>query len=482
LFKKTGGKQPSDSEIVRTSETISSESSVSSIASGKPLKPVYVILAAGRGTRLWPVGEGLPKCMVRVLGKPLVEWVVDAVLPNAEKIVLVVGYKKEMVVDYFSRKPFAEKIVFVEQAEQKGNAHALLQAREAVGENNLVTINGDSFADPTLYELIAREVEKNPREFFAVGQFREDAREYGLFEEKSEGKEREKRREEEEKRKGEKRKGERGKREGGVEEREEEREDREECSFLVKVTEKPVSDKPVSGVINLGNYYLPPEFFDYLNRVQHSPRGELEATAAVNAFATYFWNHLDINLYALRNLMRDERLGVIEQGAFVSGKLYLGKGSVIRAGTRVDGPVYVGENCLIGPNAFLREGAIIENGCHIGNSEIKNSVVMNNADVPHFSYVGDSVICEDVNVGGGTMIANLRFDERNIRVSINGKIIDSGRRKLGCAIGRGTKIGANCVINCGVLVGSNCRVYPGVVVKKNLLDGETLCWNDEVKR
>jgi len=469
LFKKTGGKQPSDSEIVRTSETISSESSVSSIASGKPLKPVYVILAAGRGTRLWPVGEGLPKCMVRVLGKPLVEWVVDAVLPNAEKIVLVVGYKKEMVVDYFSRKPFAEKIVFVEQAEQKGTAHALLQAREAVGENNFVTINGDSFADPTLYELIAREVEKSPREFFAVGQFREDAREYGLFEEKSAGEKKE-----------------------GVEKR-------EGRSFLAKVTEKPVSDKPVSGVINLGNYYLPPEFFDYLKRVEPSPRGELEATDAVNAFArdrqlrvihfngfrseiTYFWNHLDINLYALRNLMRDERLGVIEQGAFVSGKLYLGKGSVIRAGTRVDGPVYVGENCLIGPNAFLREGAIIENGCHIGNSEIKNSVVMNNADVPHFSYVGDSVICEDVNVGGGTMIANLRFDERNIRVSINGKIIDSGRRKLGCAIGRGTKIGANCVINCGVLVGSNCRVYPGVVVKKNLLDGETLCWNDEVKR
>jgi bifunctional UDP-N-acetylglucosamine pyrophosphorylase/glucosamine-1-phosphate N-acetyltransferase len=423
-------------------------------------KPVYVILAAGRGTRLWPVGEGLPKCMVRVLGKPLVEWVIDAVLPNAEKIVLVVGYKKQLVVDYFSQKPYAQKIAFVEQTEQKGTAHALLQAREAVGGSNFVTINGDSFADPTLYELMTRETEKSPREFFAVGQYREDAREYGLFEE--------------------------------------EKEEGKENGFLKKVTEKPASNAPVPGVIYLGNCFLPPEFFDYLARVQPSPRGEFEATDAINAFAcdhrtrvvrfdgfrseiTYFWNHLDINLYALRNLMRDERLGVIEPGAFVSGKLHLGKGSVIRAGTRIDGPVYVGDNCLVGPNAFLREGAIIENSCHIGNSEIKNSVVMNNADVPHFSYVGDSVLCEDVNIGGGTMMANLRFDEKIIKVSMNGKIIDSGRRKLGCAIGRGTKIGANCVINCGVLVGSNCRVYPGVVVKKNLLDGEKLGWNDEVK-
>lgn len=417
-------------------------------------KLVYVILAAGRGTRLWPVGEGLPKCMVRVLGKPLAEWVVDAVLPNAEKIVLVVGYKKEFVIEHFSRKPYAQKIVFVEQAEQKGTAHALLQARDSVNENNFVTINGDSFADPSLYALIARETEKSPDSFFAVGQFREDAREYGLLE--------------------------------------------EENGFLKKIVEKPVSEKPVPGVINLGNYYLPPEFFDFLARVQPSPRGELEATDAINAFArerklrvvrfygfrseiTYFWNHLDINLYALHNLMRDERLGVIENGAFVSGKLYLGKGSVIRAGTRVDGPVYVGENCVIGPNAFLREGAIIENECHVGNSEIKNSVIMNNTDVPHFSYVGDSVLCEDVNVGGGTIIANLRFDEKNIAVHINGKTVDSGRRKLGCAIGRGTRIGVNCVINCGVLVGSNCRIYPGVVVKKNLLDGETLDWNNETR-
>lgn len=417
-------------------------------------KPVYVILAAGKGMRLWPVGVGLPKCMVRVLGKPLVEWVVDAVLPHAEKIVLVVGYKKEMVVDYFSRKPYAQKIIFVEQLEQKGTAHALLQARGAVGESNFVTINGDSFAEPSMYASIARETEASGS-FFVLGQFREDARAYGLFE--------------------------------------------VEKDFLKKVNEKPASEKSVPGLINFGNYFLPPEFFDFLARVQPSPRGELEATDALNAFArvhklrvvrfdgfrseiTYFWNHLDINLYALHNLLKDERLGVIERGAFVSGKLHLGKGSVIRAGTRVDGPVYVGENCLIGPNAFLREGAIVENNCHVGNSEIKNSVVMNNADVPHFSYVGDSVLCENVNLGGGTIVANLRFDENNIKIHLNGKIIDSERRKLGCAVGRGTKIGANCVLNCGVLVGSDCRVYPGAVVKRNLPDGETLCWNDEVKR
>ena len=135
----------------------------------------YVILAAGRGTRLWPVGEGLPKCMVRVLGKPLLEWTIEGVLEDAKKIVIVVGYNKESVIDYFAKKPYAYKLVFVEQKEQKGTAHAFLCAEKEIA-GNFVTITGDSFADPSLYKLMAETIQKEPNKLHCFTQKVDDVR------------------------------------------------------------------------------------------------------------------------------------------------------------------------------------------------------------------------------------------------------------------------------------------------------------------
>ncbi len=406
------------------------------------MKPTYVILAAGRGRRLWPVGESLPKCMIRVLGKPLLEWALDAILPNASKAVVVVGYKKEMVVEHFSKKPYFTQMEFMEQKEQKGTAHALLQAKGSV-KGSFVTVNADSFSELSLYKEISERIAANPTGYFAVAKRVEDARSYGLF--------------------------------------------NVENGKLSRIEEKPKEKK--EGLVGLGNYYLPEEFFGYLQNVEPSPRGEYEITDALNAFTlkrpleihefggyrnevTYFWNHLDINLYALENLMEGTSEGTIENGAVVEGKLHVGKGSIIKAGTRIEGPAYIGENCLIGPNAFIRHGSVIEDGCHVGTSEVKNSVIMNGANVPHFSYVGDSVLCEDVNLGAGSMIANLRFDNGPITVRFKEGTVETGRRKLGAAIGSGTKVGVNCSINCGVLIGHNCKIYPGTQIKHNL-DNET---------
>ncbi|MBI5225870.1 NTP transferase domain-containing protein [Candidatus Micrarchaeota archaeon] len=405
--------------------------------------PTYVILAAGRGRRLWPVGEAMPKCMIRVLGKPILEWTLDSLHQNASKIVIVVGYKKEMITGHFKDKPYAGKIRFVEQREQKGTGHALLQAESEV-KGPFVTVNGDSFAEGAMFELIHHHIQNNKDAHFAIAQKVGDARPFGLFE---------------------------------IQNR-----------TLKSIREKPA--EKTAGLVGLGNYYLPQSFFALLQKIKPSPRGEYEITDALNAFAaseklavheftgyrsemTYFWDHLDINIHVLVTWMEDARSGTIENGAVVEGKLHLGKGSIIKAGSRIEGPVYIGENCLIGPNAFIRSGSVIENNCHVGTSEIKNSVVMNGANVPHFSYIGDSVLCDNVNLGAGTMIANLRFDNGPIVVHFKdqGKV-DSGRRKLGAAIGSGTKVGVNCSINCGVLIGHECKIFPGSKVTHNL-DNDT---------
>lgn len=414
-------------------------------------KTTFVILAAGRGTRLWPVGEGLPKCMVRVLGKPLIEWTVEGIEKFAEKIVIVVGYKKEFVIDHFKSKSYSDKIVFVEQKEQKGTGHAFLAAKNEV-KGKFVTLYADNFYDPNFYTLLGEAIEKNGEKNYCFSYFVEDVRAYGQLDVQS--------------------------------------------GLFKGVKEKP--KEKTKGQINLGTFYLHHDYFKHLEKVRLSPRGEYEATDALNTFIqeqdinvieysgyrnemTYWWNHLDINIYALEHLMQHEVHGKVEPGAYIEGKVHIGKGTLVRAGTRIEGPAYIGDNCLIGPNAFIRPGSVIENNCHVGTSEIKNSVVMNESNVPHFSFIGDSVLCEEVNLGAGAIIANLRFDEENVKVKFKQEKIDTGKRKLGAAIGQGAKIGSNSTINCGVMIGHNCKIYPGARVMHNL-DNDSIYKGEETER
>ena len=186
-----------------------------------------------------------------------------------------------------------------------------------------------------------------------------------------------------------------------------------------------------------------------------------------------FWKLLD-EAEKLCEGIQNASEGAVEQNVVVEGLLSVGKGSVVKDGSRIEGNVFIGENCVIGPNAYLRKSVIIGDNCHVANSEIKNSVILHDSNVPHYSYVGDSVIGANVNLGAGTKIANLRFDDKNISVAVAGRKTDSGRRKLGCLIGNNSKLGINSGVNCGVIIGNGCFVRPGKVVEKNLEDGAKL--------
>lgn len=185
-----------------------------------------------------------------------------------------------------------------------------------------------------------------------------------------------------------------------------------------------------------------------------------------------FWKELEKAEKAMESV-EELSEGVIEDGVVLDNEaiVFVGNDTVIKNGTRIEGKVFIGENCTIGPNAFLRNGTIIADNCHIGTSEVKNSIILSNSNVPHFSYVGDSVVGENVNLGAGTTTGNLRFDNANVKVEVNGKVIDSGRRKLGALIGHGVKTGIHASIYGGRILGNNSRVYPGRIVEKNIKKG-----------
>ena len=405
-------------------------------------KTDFVILAAGRGERLWPITNHIPKTMVRILKKPLLEWIVEGVYPFARKIVIVVGFKKEAVEKHFSKTPYADKIVFMHQKEQKGTAHALLEAEKEV-QGNFVVFNGDNFFDPHSFHSFLDEMREG--NWFLVGKKVEDKSSYGEIV--------------------------------------------SENGMLKRIVEKQGAQEP--GTANTNLAFLPKSFFSILKGLKPSERGVLEFTDALIVFASenkvkiieypgywndvgFFWNYLDASEFACANLLEDKREGVIEKGVVVEGVLHLGKGSVIRAPARIEGPVFIGKNSVIGPNCFLRKGTVVEDGCHVGSSELKNTILMSRSNTPHFNYVGDSVICEDVNMGAGAITANLRFDNKIVFAFVNGKMVSSGKRKLGCVIGSGTRIGINVSITCGMMVGSGCKIYPRVFVKENVPDGLVL--------
>lgn len=408
----------------------------------------FVILAAGRGERLWPITNHIPKTMVRILKKPLLEWLVEGVEPFANRIAVVVGFKREAVERHFEKSRFAGKIVFVEQKEQKGTAHALLEAEKHV-QGDFVVLNGDNFFDPRVFPSLFSSLER--KEWFLVGKRVGDKSSFGeIIAEKG---------------------------------------------FLNSIVEKPGVQAP--GVANTNLAFLPNSFFSMLRSLAPSERGELEFTDALTAFAGkekvkvvefpgywndvgYYWNYLDASEFACGNLLEDKREGVVEAGVVVKGKLHLGKGSVVRAPARIEGPVFIGENSVVGPNCFLRRGAVVEDNCHVGSSELKNTILMSNSNAPHFNYVGDSVVCEDVNLGAGAITANLRFDSKIVFADVKGKSVSSGKAKLGCVIGSGTKVGINVSITCGKMIGSNCKIYPRVFVKENIPDGSVVKSDDDV--
>jgi len=184
-----------------------------------------------------------------------------------------------------------------------------------------------------------------------------------------------------------------------------------------------------------------------------------------------FWKYLEQSEELIKEIFPQTK-GLIEENVSVKGTLFLGNESVIKSGTRIEGFVTIGDNCVIGPNAFLRNGTVIESNSHIGNCEIKNSIILNGANIPHFSYVGDSIIGENVNFGAGSKVANLRFDNSNVQVTIDGIKKDTGRRKLGTLVNSDTKIGCNAVLNAGTMIGKNCKIFPNTFVNRNLKSDE----------
>ncbi len=147
---------------------------------------------------------------------------------------------------------------------------------------------------------------------------------------------------------------------------------------------------------------------------------------------------------------------------FVSGAVYVGPGTVIEQGAMIKGPAWIGEGCEIRSGCYIRENVIVGDGVVLGNScEFKNCIIFNQAQVPHFNYVGDSILGYKAHLGAGVILSNVKLDKTEITVATNDGLVPTGRKKFGALIGDRAEIGCNSVLSPGSIIGRDSIVYPG---------------------
>jgi glucose-1-phosphate thymidylyltransferase len=385
-----------------------------------------VILAAGEGRRCRPLTQTRSKVMLPVGNRPFMEHVINALAENSiHDLYIVVGYQKERVMDYFEDGiDFGVNITYLEQNELLGTAHALGKAEEYIDEPFLV-VNGDNLIDSrAVSELIAARGDN-----VILAALRRHSGDYGVL--------------------------------------------MVEQERVKAIVEKP--GRPCSGILNTGAYKFSPEIFEAIHNTPLSERGSYELTETISlmiaegkeivpligkgvwADAIFAWDLLHANAMALG--LKDMKIeGEVEEGAKIKGPVEVGEGSIIRSGSYLVGPVSIGEDCDIGPDVVILPSTSIGDSTRIGpHSEVRNSIIMNDARIGSAAIVSDSVVGASSILGDQMMVESgpcvVEVEEAFLRA------------EFGAIISDNVTAGARVMAHAGTVVGSGARIDSGSIVR-----------------
>jgi glucose-1-phosphate thymidylyltransferase len=387
-----------------------------------------VILAAGEGKRLRPFTETMPKVMLPVCNKPVLEHVFDAVKNTGiDEIILVVGYKKEVIMDYF--KDYKKlKITYAVQDKQLGTAHALLKAKKHI-KNSFIVLAGDNIIDQkSISKLI-----QDKSDYSILIKEHSHPSKYGMvFIEKGN---------------------------------------------LKKLVEKP--KKETGKFISTGIYKLPKTIFKNIEELTSQGiyglssviqsilnKGETFNTIIADLWMdiVYPWDLIHVNDAMIHNSSFSKG-GVIEKGVTLKGDVSVGKNTKIYSGCYIVGPVIIGEDCEIGPNACIFPSTTIGNSSVVHPfSEIRNSVIMNDSHIGSNSSIKNSIVAQG-NVIGDNFSS--MPGENTLEVEGEFKKLTN----LGVMIGEDCTIGRHVVVDPGIIIGRKCEITSMKRISKNISSG-----------
>lgn len=185
-------------------------------------------------------------------------------------------------------------------------------------------------------------------------------------------------------------------------------------------------------------------------------------------------------IIALGNSLDKDNYTEIKEHIWVGNNVEIDKLSTIIA------PCIIDDNTIIKPGAYIRGNAIIGKNSVIGNStEIKNAIIFDNCQLPHYNYVGDSILGYHVHLGAGVILSNLKNDGTNIDIKYKGKKVSTGMQKMGAVVGDSTEVGCNSVLYPGTIIGKNTNIYPltrvrGIINSNSIVKDENTVVDKEV--
>jgi len=386
-----------------------------------------VVLAAGEGVRLRPFTESIPKVMVPIANRPILEYVIDSLVHNGVRdIIVVVGYKKESIMDYFQNgKEFNANIQYVIQDKQLGTGHALIQAKEYLKGRFLILPGDNIISRKTLENIL------DQKHASLLVTESDIPSKYGVVE--------------------------------------------LEKDIIKNIVEKPI--EIVGNLISTGIYILNKNILTSIE--EHTSQGINELTSSVQhliengeeiqvlknkglwADAVYPWDLLSLNELVLHS-QHSALGGTIEEDVNIKGKVYVGKNSVIRSGTYIVGPVVIGEGCEIGPHSCIFPSTSIGNSVSIGAfSEVRQSILMDDVRIGSHSSISHSILGKGCHIGKNVIqIVGKSF------VKINGDFIPVDA--IGSFIGDDSFIGSSTTISAGKLLGKSCTTSPMKTIVSNI--------------
>jgi UDP-N-acetylglucosamine diphosphorylase / glucose-1-phosphate thymidylyltransferase / UDP-N-acetylgalactosamine diphosphorylase / glucosamine-1-phosphate N-acetyltransferase / galactosamine-1-phosphate N-acetyltransferase len=388
-----------------------------------------VVLAAGEGTRLRPFTNSRPKVMIPVANKPILHFVVKALVDSGVKdIVLVVGYKRERIMSYFGDgKAFGANIHYVVQEKQLGTAHALNAALSQV-DGEFLMVAGDNLIDS---RVVLDLLNKGKGPCVAVTTS-ETPSKYGVV--------------------------------------------TLEGEMVTGIVEKP--QKKIGNIISTGMYRFSPDIFKLIERgisegegaitnilQGHLPKVQLRAVHTQGRWmdAVYPWDLIKLNSFAF-DIEGQEVNGTVEAGAVLRGPVVIGAGTKIRSGTYIEGPVAIGEGSEIGPNVVITASTSIGDGVTIGPfSYIEESLISDNVSMASHAHLSHSVLDEGVRIGPG-----FRAPASSATTHVEHEYFHL--KRVGSLVGERTAIGSGVTSAPGAIIGADCRIGDQTRVSGNLVD------------
>lgn len=161
-----------------------------------------------------------------------------------------------------------------------------------------------------------------------------------------------------------------------------------------------------------------------------------------------------------------------------AGDVWIAKDAEVYPTATIKAPCIIGPGTEVRPGAFIRGNALVGANCVVGNStELKNVILFDNVQVPHYNYVGDSILGYKAHMGAGSITSNVKSDKTPVVVKDGAKAVETGRKKVGAMLGDRVEVGCNSVLNPGTLIGRDSNVYPlssvrGVVPANSIYKGK----------